>query len=300
MAIERVGFIGLGTMGKAMARNVLSGGFPLWVYDIDPTPVAELAEAGATACGSAAEVAANVDAVCSIVPDVPEVEEVILGESGIAAGARPAALIIEMSTIDPGVSASIAEKVTAQGLRMIDAPVCRSSEHAQRGELMVLVGGGESDYEEAMPLLRTMGNTFHHCGPNGTGLTMKLVNNMMGQAIGLAICEALTLGVKAGLDLSQLMQVITGTAASSKFLEQVYPESALAGDFRLGFALDLAHKDVGHALRMAARLGSPCPAAAMAHTFQNIARSHGKGRMDHTAMLTVFEELAGVRVRLNE
>ena len=300
MTIKNVGFIGLGTMGGPMARRILEGGFSLTVYDINPDAVNELVDTGALACGSAAEAARQADAVCTIVPDSPHVEEAILGEAGVLRGARPGTLIVEMSTIDPQVTQRIAEKAAALGVRMIDAPVCRSNEHAKRGELMILVGGTKKDYDEALPILRCMGDTFHHCGPVGSGLTMKLINNMLGQGIALAVCEALTLGVKAGLDLKRVMDVFSGTAVSNKFMEVVYREYALRGNFDLGFALELAHKDVGHALRMAARHGSPCPAASMAHTFQNIAISQGKGRWDHTALLTVFESMAGVEVRCEE
>jgi 3-hydroxyisobutyrate dehydrogenase-like beta-hydroxyacid dehydrogenase len=296
VAIREVGFIGLGTMGNPMARNILKGGFPLAVCDIDPDAMAKLVEAGAKACGSPAEVAAQSDAVCSIVPDSPEVRQVILGDDGVAKGARPGTLIIEMSTIDPGTSRSIGQQVSALGLRMIDAPVCRSSEHAKRGELMFLVGGAKGDYEEALPLLRCMGDTFHHCGDNGAGVTMKLVNNVMGQGIALAVCESLALGVKAGLDLNQVIEILSGTAVSNKFMENVYRERGLNGDFSLGYALDWAHKDVGHALGLAAEVGVPMPAAGMVHALQNVARNQGKGRWDHTALITVFEQLGDVRL----
>ena len=236
------------------------------------------------------------DAVCSIVPDSPEVEQVVLGENGLIQGARPGAFIIEMSTIDPAVTQSIARRVSKAGLRMIDAPVCRSTEEAKRGELMILIGGAKDDYEECLPVLKCMGSMFYHCGEIGMGLTMKVVNNMAGQSMALALCEALALGVKAGLDLGLMREVLSGTADSGRLLQQVYPNYALKGNFELGFALDWAHKDVGHALRLAARLGSPCPAGSVTHVFQNIARSQGKGRWDHTALITVFEDLAGVRL----
>jgi 3-hydroxyisobutyrate dehydrogenase-like beta-hydroxyacid dehydrogenase len=296
MTIKNVGFIGLGTMGAPMARRIL-GAFPLFVYDINAEAVARLVSEGATACSSPADVAARSDAVCSIVPDSPEVQEVILGDSGVLRGARPGTLLMEMSTIDPAVTESIASRVTRAGSRMIDAPVFRSVKHAERGELLIVVGGAKEDVDEAVPVLERMADTIHHFGPVGAGLRMKLVNNMLAQSIALSVCEALTLGVKAGLDLEPMLKVLAGTATSNKMMESVYPERGLSGDFSLGFALDWAHKDVGHALRLAARVGAPCPAASMAHAFQNIARSQGKGRWDHTALLTVFEAMAGVTLR---
>lgn len=296
MAIKKVGFVGLGTMGDPMARNILAKGYELAVFDINPKAVKALEKAGATGCASPAEVAACSDAVCSIVPDSPEVEEVVLGENGLLEGARPGTVFIEMSTIDPEVTRRVAEKVVAAGCRMIDAPVCRSDAHAKRGELLILVGGTKKDYNECLPVLECMGDTFYHCGPVGAGLTMKLVNNMTFQGLALGVCEGLTLAVKAGLDLDQAIEVMSGTAVSNKVMEAVYKEFALAGNFKLGFALDWAHKDVGHALKVAARVGAPCPAASMAHSYQNIARAQGKGRWDHTALLTVFEDMTGARI----
>ena len=296
MAIQNVGFIGLGTMGLPMALRILENGFPLSVYDLNLEPVAAMVAKGAVGCASPAEVAARSDAVCSIVPDSPDVEAVILGENGLLEGAKPETLLVEMSTIDPQVTRRIAERVNAAGMRMVDAPVCRSDAHAKRGELLILAGGSKADYEECLPLLRCMGNAFYHCGQVGMGLTMKLVNNMAAQGIALAVCEALTLSVKAGLDLGLAMEVMGGTAVSNQIMEAVYPAHALKGNFTPGFSLDWAHKDVGHALRVAARAGSPCPAASIVHTFQNIARAHGRGRWDHTALLTVFEDMAGVKL----
>lgn len=296
MTIENVGFIGLGTMGMPMAARILGGGFPLAVYDLNPDAVAAIVAKGAVGCASPAEVAARSDAVCSIVPDVPDVEAVILGENGTLSGARSGAIFIEMSTIDPDATRRIADKVRARGVRMIDAPVCRSDAHAARGELLILVGGSEADYAACMPVLKCMGNAFYRCGDVGMGLTMKLVNNMLGQSIALAVCEALTLSVKTGLDLDMVIEILSGTAVSNQMMESVYPAHALKGNFEPGFALDWAHKDVGHALRVAARAGSPCPVASQAHTFQNIARAQGKGRWDHTALLTVFEDMAGVKL----
>lgn len=296
MSIKNIGFIGLGAMGAPMATQIVTKGFPLFVYDLSEEAMKPLVEAGATACCSPADVASRVDAVCTIVPDSPEVEAVILGPGGVLEGAREGLIVIEMSTIDPAVTKSVAKRVLDAGLRMIDAPVCRSTDHAARGEIEILVGGSKEDYDACMPLLECMGNTFFYCGDTGAGIMMKLVNNMMGQAIGLAVCEGLSLGVKAGLDRDLIIEVLSGTAVSNKFMEDVYPNAALKGNFDLGFALDWAHKDVGHALRTAARLGTPCPAASMAHLFQNIARGKGKGRWDHTALATVFEEMANVKL----
>jgi len=283
-------------MGLPMAERILAGGFPLAVYDVAPGAVQALAAQGAAACESPAEVAERSDAVCSIVPDSPHVEQVVLGQGGLLEGAKPGLFLIEMSTIDPEVTRRLAEKANGAGVRVIDAPVCRSSEHAKRGQLQILVGGAEDDYQECLPVLRCMGDTFFHCGGLGMGLTMKLINNMACQGIALAVCEALALAGKAGLDLDTAIKIMSGSAVSNRLMEDIYPAFALQGNFELGFALDWAHKDVGHALSMAARLGVPCPAASVAHAFQNAARAQGKGRWDHTALITVFEDMANVKL----
>jgi 3-hydroxyisobutyrate dehydrogenase-like beta-hydroxyacid dehydrogenase len=238
--------------------------------------------------------------VLSIVPDSEQVRQVMLGEEGVLAAARPGSIVIEMSTIDPAVTRRVGAAAKKCGVRMLDCPVCRSSEHAVEGTLMMLVGGERGDFEECLPLLRTMGDTFHHCGALGSGATAKVINNTLVQGICLAACECLTLGVRAGLGLEQMLEIFSGTAAANRVIDTVYPSSAFVGDFGLGFALDWAHKDVGHALRLAGRLGVPMSAAALVHQWQAIARGQGKGRMDHSALLTVFEEIAGVPVRLRE
>jgi 3-hydroxyisobutyrate dehydrogenase-like beta-hydroxyacid dehydrogenase len=295
--IERIGLIGLGTMGAAMARNVLKAGYPLWVYDIRTAAVKAMAQEGAHGCASCQEVATQTDAVMVMVPDSPDVEGVILGPGGVLAGAQPGSIILQMSTIDVVTTRKVAAEAAKCGVRMIDAPVCRSSQHAIEGKLMILLGGAKEDVAECEPLLRTVGDTLHHCGELGAGITMKLVNNALVQGIALAVCECLTLGVKAGLSLEQMIEVMRGTAASNRLMEAVYPASAFQGDYGLGFPLDWAHKDVGHTLSLATSLGSPCLGLALVHQLQNIARGQGKGRMDHSVLLTLFEELAGVQVR---
>ena len=280
-----------------MARNLLKTGFSLAVYDVQKGAGEALAKDGAALCSSCREVAERSEAVLSIVPDVPDVEAAMLGHGGVLEGARPGTIIIEMSTIDPATTRKVAAAAKEKGVRMIDAPVCRSSKHAEEGKLMFLVGGAKEDFDECMPLLRAMGDTFHHCGDVGAGITMKLVNNAMGQGICMAVSECLTLGVKAGLSLEQMVEVLSGTAVSNKMMEAVYTSSAFLGNFELGYALDWAHKDVGHALRVAASHSTPMPVAALAHQWQNIARAQGKGRLDHSVLLTVFEDLAGVELR---
>jgi len=293
----RVGVVGLGVMGAAIARNVLKAGYPLSVYDINDEVVAELVDEGAQACESCAHLASQSDRILVIVPDSEHVRQVVLGDKGVLEGAASGSIILQMSTIAPETVRDVAQQAAAHGVRLLDVPLCRSSRHAVEGRLMLLLGGEQQDVDDCMPLLRVLGDTFHHTGPVGSAITMKLINNSMLQGMGLAILECITLGVKAGLELEQMVEILSGTAASNRLMEVGYVRSAFRGDYSLGFPLDWAFKDVGHTIDLARSLQSPAFSLALVHQLQNIARNQGKGRMDHSAMLTVIEELAGVQVK---
>ncbi|MCX7011249.1 MAG: NAD(P)-dependent oxidoreductase [Candidatus Sumerlaeota bacterium] len=300
MTIQKIGFVGLGAMGRPMALRLLQAGYDLAVFDVREEAMEEFARGGARACRSGADAARGADVTFTIVPDSENVEQAVLGAGGVAEGARPGSLVVEMSTIDPAVTRKVGAELAARGIRMIDAAVCRSTRHAEEGKLLFVVGGETADYEAALPLLRHMGDAFHHCGPLGAGITMKLVNNAMAQSIAAVVCETLVLGAKAGLGLEPMVEILSGTAASNQMLTSVFPASAFRGDFRLGFALDWAAKDIGHALSLAARNKTICPLAAQTRQLLALAQAQGKGRQDFSALLTVFEEIAGVRLRTKE
>ncbi len=241
-------------MGRPMARNVLKGGFTLRVHDIVPEAVEALRAAGAEVRSSPREVARDADAVITILPDSPDVEAVLLGPDGVAAGARAGTYVIDMSTIDPSTSKRVGQTLRARGCRFVDAPVGRTAAHAEAGTLLVMIGGEPADVRAVEPLLRTMGSGLVHCGPPGSGIAMKVVNNYLSCSASVLTAECLVLGVKAGLDLETMLRVMTGTAAKTAHLEMTYPAKAFRGDFTPGFLIDLAHKD--RALReAAARLG---------------------------------------------
>ena len=300
MSNKAVGFIGLGTMGMPIARRLLHSGFNLCVFDIDSTRINQLLDEGAKACNSCKEVAEYSDTVLSIVPDAEQVEEVMLSPKGVIAGAGHSHILVEMSTIDPYTSRRVAERATQKGISFIDAPVCLTPRHAAEGKLLILVGGKLEILQRVKHLLEVLADSIVYCGPVGSAVTMKLINNTLVQEICMALNECLTLGVKANLDLNKMISVFKQTAASNKVMEEVYPSSLFIGNFELGFALDWAHKDVGHMLKVAASLNVPCPIAAITHQWQSIARSKGKGRMDHTALATVLEEMVGVSLRVEE
>lgn len=297
-SIRRVGFIGLGAMGRPMARNVLTrGGYALAVHDLRPEPVAELARLGAEPRPSPRAVAADADAVITMLPDSATVEAVLRGPDGVLAGARPGTLVIDMSTIDPAVTLQVGQTAQRAGCRFLDAPVGRTSTHAEAGTLFIMVGGDPVDVAEAEPLLRTMGTDLVHCGPLGAGMTAKVVNNYLSCTAALLTAEALVLGVRAGLELDVLLRVLTATAARTAHLEMTFPAKAFRGDFTPGFLIDLAHKDLGLALRLGAELRVPLALGAVAREAYSAARAQGRGGLDYTGIITGLEELAGVRVR---
>lgn len=296
---QRVGFIGLGTMGKPMAKRILQGGYPLAVYDIVRAPVEELAALGAKAAGSPKEVAESSDVVCSIVPNSPHVEQVVLGKDGVLEGLKPGGIVVEMSTIEPAVTRKVAAEVIARGRRMIDAPVGKGMAEAAAGTLTVMVGGDYSTFEEVKPILATMGDSIFHCGDIGSGITVKVVNNLMASLIIAAISEGLTLGVKGGVKVETLLEVISTSGARSFHLTDTFPKRVLRDDVQPGFLMDLMHKDLSVITATGSQLGVPLPLTNLCRELSLIARQKGLGKQDWTTLIKVYEEWAGVRVRLD-
>ena len=236
-----VGFIGLGTMGGPMARNLAKKGHRLIVHDIDQRAVAALVAVGATAAANPRAVAAASEVVITMLPDAPDVERASLGPDGILAGLRPGGVYIDMSTIDPGTSRRIGEAVRAQGSDMVDSPVGKTAEHAVTGTLTLMVGGEAATIARVRPILDAMGTDFFHCGGLGAGHAMKCVNNLLATTLVAANAEALVAGLKAGLTLDVMTSVMQKTMAWNSQLAVAFPIRPLAGDFEPGFMLKLAH-----------------------------------------------------------
>ena len=285
-------------MGAPMARNILAAGHELIVFDLFDKSVAALKSAGARAAGSPREVAEGSDFVITMLPDSPDVERVASGPEGIVAGLGPGKVYIDMSTIDPETTRRIGVLVAATGADMIDSPVGKTADAAVAGKLTLMVGGPAQVVERCRPLLACMGSDFFHCGDLGAGQTMKLLNNLLAQAVGAASTETLVAGVKAGLTLETMMSVLRTTMAWSNQLAISMPKKSLAGNFTPGFMLKLAHKDCRLALQMIDALGVSAPVghATLACLSEGI--SHGLHDMDVGAMLKLREEQAGVIVRL--
>ena len=246
-----IAFIGLGTMGRPMASNLLKGGFTIRAFDIVPGAVDALASAGATPTGSPAEAAQGADVVITMLPNSSHVDEAVFGLGGIAEGIAPNALYIDMSTIDPAMTDSLAGRLAERGVAMVDAPVGRQQQHAIEGKLLIMVGGKGSDLERARPVLERMGDTIVHCGPVGAGSRMKIVNNFMSITLNVTTAEALTLAEASGLDVEVARKVMLGTAAGLGHLGTTYPAKVLKGDLAPGFMVELALKDLRLAIELA-------------------------------------------------
>jgi len=292
----RIGFIGLGIMGKPMAKNLLQAGFPLIVHNRSRAKVDELVKEGAAGASSAKEVASSTDVVITMLPNSPDVELVSLGANGIKEGARRGQLFIDMSTINPIVSQKIAKELAGSGVAMVDAPVSGGEKGAIDATLSIMAGGDPQDFERALPIFNALGKTITHMGALGAGGFTKLANQII-VAINLtAIGEALVFGAKAGVDPQKMIRALGGGLAGSKCLDQK-SEKILNGDFAPGFKIDLHAKDLSLIQDAARSVGVPIPTAALVEQFFAAMRVQGRGGFDHSGVITLFEDLAGVQVR---
>lgn len=292
--MDSVGFIGLGRMGKGMAANLQRKGFPLVVHDIAPAPVAELVAMGATRAEGVADLAARCDIVITMLPGSREVEALALGEGGIFANARPGAVLMDMSTVNPLTTDALAAEAARHGMSAVDAPVGRLASHADRGECLFMVGASDKDFRRVEPLLDAMGTTIHHCGDVGTGMRTKLVNNYLAIISCQLNAEALALSQRFGLDLEKTLGVLHGTTATNGQLKIAWPAKVLAGDIEPGFTIDLAHKDLTLIVEAANQSKVPMPVAAAARECFSAARSASYGSKDFSAMVDVLCDLADI------
>ena len=290
--MQTVGFIGLGIMGRPMAKNLLKAGYPLIVHSRSDGPVQELVGSGAKAASSPAAVASQVSALITMLPNSPDVELVALGKDGIADGARSGLLLLDMSTISPIVSQKIGKVLGSRGVRMLDAPVSGGEKGAIDAALSIMVGGEKSDFDEALPIFQALGKTITHLGPLGAGGFTKLANQIIVAMNLTALGEALTLARKAGLDRSLTLKALGGGLAGSRCLDQKTP-NYVAGTYAPGFKIDLHFKDLGLIMESSRALGVPLPCTAVVQELFNALRVKGGGGLDHSGIITLLEELAG-------
>ncbi len=292
---ERIGFVGLGIMGRGMVRNLLKNGFSVRVWNRTVSRSEELAKDGAVIGSSPQDVAANSDIIITCVSDTPDVEAVILGENGIIHGAKSGSLVIDMSTISPQATIEIAKQLNAKGVQMLDAPISGGSEGAAKGTLSIMIGGADADVERAMPAFQAMGKTITHVGAQGAGQTVKLVNQILVVGNCLAMCEAMVFAQAGGVDLEKCLNAVTGGAAGSWMLANRGPQ-IMNRDWRPGFTINLQQKDVRLILKEADDLGVPVMATGLIFNLYRTLQQMGLGEEGNHALVKALENLSGVTV----
>ncbi len=291
ITIKRIGFIGLGTMGRHMAANLQKAGFELVVYDVAAPAVELAAQNGATAARSVKEVGQLSDAVVLMLPNTPDVQSVVYGDGGLLANPPAARLIIDMSTIAPVAVRQISADLSQQGIAFLDAPVSGGPVGAQNASLTIMAGGEKEAFERALPVFRGMGTTITHVGASGAGQTLKLCNQLICGVNIQAICEALALGRASGVDLSVMREVLLGGSAASWMLDKLGP-AMINGDTAAGFRIDLMLKDLKLVQEMAFELAVPLPATSLVTTQYLDARVHGEGSNGNQALFTVYDRMS--------
>lgn len=291
---DKIGFIGLGRMGKPMASNLKKKGFELVVHDINEKAVEELVQLGAVKGKSIAAIAAECSVVITMLPSSIEVEGVSYGPDGILANAQKGTILLDMSTIDPLATERLSVAAKAHGLSVVDAPVGRLAQHADRGESLFMVGATDADFKRVEPMLMAMGTTIYHCGDVGSGGRTKLVNNYMAVSLCQLNGEALALSQKFGLDIEKTLQVLYGTSASNGQLRMNFPNKVLVGDTSPGFTIDLAHKDMGLVMGAAHAHKVPMPLAAAVFESFSLARAANYGKEDFTGIADAICDLANI------
>jgi 2-hydroxy-3-oxopropionate reductase len=292
MSKSVVGFVGLGAMGKPMALNLLKAGYPLVVHNRSRGSVEELMEAGAADGGSPMGVAQKAEIVVLCLPDSPDVESVMSGPDGVLEGVSQGDLIIDMSTISPVVARDLAQRAEALGAEMLDAPVSGGDVGARQGTLSIMVGGKEATFERALPVFQAMGKNIVRVGESGAGQVAKACNQIVVALTIEAVSEALVLAAKAGVDPAGVRAALLGGFAQSKIMD-AHGQRLLDRNFRPGFRSELQHKDLKIALETGRAYGVPLPATGLVHELYGALRAAGRGDLDHSALATMVEQLAG-------
>ena len=295
----KVGYIGLGLMGKSIARNILKAGFPVVVHNRSQASVQELVAEGAVAASSPAEVAAQVDVIFTNLPDSPDVEKVVLGPGGILESARAGLVVVDNSTIKPATARLLAARLAEKGVFSLDAPVSGGDIGARNGTLAIMVGGDAAALEKVMPVLQAMGKTITHVGEAGAGQVAKAANQIMVAAQMVAMGELLIFSQKAGVDPQKVVDAIKGGAAQCWALD-VKPQHLFAGNRSPGFKAYMQAKDMNIVLETAREYGVPLPGTAENTQLFNVMLQNGMSELDNSAVVGVIEMLAGIKLQENK
>jgi 2-hydroxy-3-oxopropionate reductase len=294
--MSKIGFIGLGIMGRPMSKNLLKAGHSLVVYDVVPAGVAEIIAAGAQGGASCSDTAARSEIVITMLPDGPEVETAVLGSGGVLEGAKPGTIVVDMSSISPLVSQKVAAACAAKGVEFLDAPVSGGEPKAIDGSLAIMCGGKPEIFDEVAPILQKMGSSVTLTGPVGAGNVTKLANQIMVACNIAAMGEALVLATRAGLDPEVVFNAVKGGLAGSTVLNAKAP-MVISRNFKPGFRIRLHQKDLRNALLAAESMKVSLPFTALAQQMLMALMNDGKGDLDHSAIVTFIENMAGVEVR---
>jgi 3-hydroxyisobutyrate dehydrogenase len=293
---DRIGFIGLGIMGRPMARNLMKAGFTLTVWNRSQPGIDELVKEGAAKGSGPADVARRSDVVITIVGDSPDVEEVALGPGGIIEGAHPGLVHVDMTTMSPAVTRRIAERLGEAGIEMLDAPVSGGQQGATDGTLSIMVGGPEETLERCRPVLGAMGRKIVHCGPSGAGQTVKLCNQIAVALTNLGMCEALVFAARSGIDPRVMIEAVSAGAGTSWQMENLAPR-IVERDFRPGFKVAHQGKDLRLALEAAEKVSSPLPGTGLVQQMFAALETDGLGEEGTQALVKALERLAGLEVQ---
>ena len=292
---DTIGFIGLGIMGKPMAHNLLNAGFPVVVHNRHQEVTDELVVAGASAIARPRDIAVSCDVLITMLPDSPQVEEVLIGTDGVIEGAHAGLIVVDMSTISPVVTRTLSARLATHGIPMLDAPVSGGDKGAIAGTLSIMVGGEEEMFKRCMPIFQALGKTIVHVGESGAGQVVKACNQIVVALIIEAVSEALVLGSKAGVDPAKILQVLNGGLAANQVIE-LRGASMLEHDFAPGGRIKTHHKDMGIILELGRRYGVSLPVTAQVDQMFASLVTRGRGDLDHTALLTYLEDLAALRI----
>jgi 2-hydroxy-3-oxopropionate reductase len=287
----RIGFVGLGIMGRPMVRNLMKAGYEVTVHNRSRAAVDELVAEGAHVATSPRDVAAATDVFISMVPDSPDVEAVYAGPGGAFEAVRPGWLAIDMSSISPIVARELAAKAAAGGAQMLDAPVSGGDKGAIAGTLSIMVGGDAAAFQRALPILQAMGKTIVHVGDAGAGQVAKVANQVVVALVIEAVSEGLVLGAKAGVDPARIVEVLQGGLASTRVLE-MRQANMLGGHFEPGFRVRLHLKDLANALALARQTGVVLPATALVEQQMEALKVAGRAELDHSSLITILEDAA--------
>lgn len=296
----KIGFIGVGNMGKPMARNLLKAGYSVSVYDLMEANVNELAAEGAIPCKTNLELAASVDVVFASLPNAAIVASVMAGPNGVISACKPGTTIIDMSSVSPSSTRKMAKLATDKGVNYVDAPVSGGTAGAAAGTLTIMVGADDEVFEKIKPVLEVIGKNIYHVGGTGLGDAIKIVNNLLLGCNMVALAEALVLGAKCGLKPETMRDIISVSSGNSYALGAKLEKFIMAGDFSGGFMTDLQYKDLGLALESAKEVAMPLPMTAVATEVFEMARAAGLGREDMSSVIKVWEQLCGVEIRKGE